>query len=281
MLADSYSHHSYSCQFGVACITHQQYFYYLIMKYSLTNKYLFMKKDLFMNANTLFVLALLIVLFISCKKEVANQAVSHAAISYTQERRIVLSTVSLNVTVNDAGNNITSDGHGDYMNGSQNVQAVIDNGGNFSFNTNTNSFKAPGRSLNFNFSQPLTIYSDPPLTNVIKSYQLSSVASTVSSFIPLQNLPIGQPECVSFSIWAVTANTINWRALFHAGFDDRTDSTTAFASVTKLDATHWTITSLGNCLPASTPNKAALRSGDARTLYGYYNLPFSFTLTAK
>lgn len=240
-----------------------------------------MKKDLLMNADKLFVIALVAFLFISCKKQAVNPVISNAAISYTQERKTVLSSVSLKVTVNDAGNNITSDGHGDYVNGSQNVQAVIDNAGNFTFSTNTNSFKAPGRSLNFNFSQPLTIYSDPPSTNVIKSYQLSSVASTVSPFTAIQNLTIGLPECVSFRILAVTANTINWRTIYHAGFDDRTDSTTAFASVTKTDATHWTITSLGNCLPASTPNKAALRSGDAQTLYGYYNLPFSFTLTAQ
>src|SRR6478672_9439914 len=123
-----------------------------------------MKKDLLMNADKLFVIALLTFLFISCKKQAVNPTIAKAAISYTQERKTVLSSVSLKVTVSDAGNNITSDGQGDYVNGSQNVQAVIDNGGNFTFNTNTNSFKAPGRSLNFNFSQPLTIYSDPPST---------------------------------------------------------------------------------------------------------------------
>ncbi len=194
-----------------------------------------------------------------------------------------LQTVSLIVTVNNAGNKITSDASPDYTNGSQNVQAVIDKNGNFVFNTNTNSSRTATRTLNFDFSSPITEYSTPPSTNTSKSFTLETVASisTGITFTPLQNLGVGTnptSECISFRVRGVTGNTIDWRATFHAGFEDRDSSTTAFGYVTRNNATTWTITSLGNCLNA-IQNKTALRSGNAQTLYGYYNLPFSFTLT--
>ena len=230
-----------------------------------------------------FLLALLIA---SCTKKAADIApVSNSDEVATAKSPSApsLQTVSLIVTVNNAGNKITSDASPDYTNGSQNVQAVIDRNGNFVFNTNTNSSRTATRTLNFDFSSPITEYSNPPATNTSKSYTLETVASTSTgiTFTPLQNLGVGAnptSECVSFRVWGVTSNTINWRSTFHAGFEDRDSSTTAFAYVTRNNATTWTITSLGNCLNA-IQNKAALRSGNAQTLYGYYNLPFSFTLT--
>ncbi len=245
----------------------------------------FLQKIVLNPASRLLMSSLLLAFLItSCTKKAADIApVSNSGEVATARSPSSpsLQTVSLIVTVNNAGNKITSDASPDYSNGSQNVQAVIDRNGNFVFNTNTNSSKAAIRTLNFDFSSPITEYSTPPATNTSKSYTLETVASisTGITFIPLQNLGDGQSECVSFRAWGVTSNTINWRATFHAGFEDRDSSTTAFAYVTRNNATTWTITSLGNCLNAAIQNKAALRSGNAQTLYGYYNLPFSFTLT--
>ena len=41
----------------------------------------------------------------------------------------------------------------------------------------------------------------------------------------------------------------------------------------------WTVQPVGSCSPNS--NVAALRAGDGTVLYGYYNMPFFFTLTAR
>lgn len=248
----------------------------------------FLQKILLNSVSRLFLSSLFLTFVItSCTKKAADIApVSNSDEVATAKSPSApsLQVVSLIVTVNNTGNKITGDGPAssttNYTNGSQNVQAVIDRNGNFLFNTNTNSSRTAIRTLNFDFSSPITQYSNPPATNTSKSYTLETVASTSTgvTFTPLQNLGEGQSECVSFRVWGVTSNTIIWRATFHAGFEDRDSSTTAFAYVTRNNATTWTITSLGNCLNA-IQNKAALRSGNAQTLYGYYNLPFSFTLT--
>lgn len=228
---------------------------------------------------------------VSCKKQAADKLLasgnseSNTSIS-TQKatQSSSLKAVSLQVTVN-SGYNISGDGKGVYKNGTDNVQAVIDNTGQFVFNTNTlRSPNAPVRKLSFDFSQVLVSNSTPPSTNTSKNYSLNTVSSAFINFVPLQNLGINgnsASECISLRAWGTTGITIDWRALLHAGFDDSDASPTSFAQVTRVDATHWTITALGNCSPTFTQNEAALRSGDAQTLYGYYNLPFSLTLSAQ
>ena len=247
-----------------------------------------MKRNPFYKPSGLFLTALLLVFsFTSCKKQATDlrQSTEESA-SAKASLSTALPTYSLKVTVdNSSGNKITSDGLGDYTNGSQNVQAIIDKYGNFIFTTNTITTRTPSRTLNFDFSNVINQFSTPPATNTSKSYTLETLASTVSGipFTPLQNLGInGNPttECVSFRGRGVTNNTIEWRTTFHAGFEDRIDNTTAFGLVTRINATQWTITALGNCASA-IPNKAALRSGNAQTLYGYYNLPVSLTLTKQ
>ena len=247
---------------------------------------MFMKKILFTNASALVVSALFLTFaFTSCKKQASelNQVSEEFAFAIAPSAA-ALSPYNLKVTVdNSNGNKVTSDGLGDYTNGSQYVTAIIDKYGNFIFDSfNSNSVQArPIRKLNFDFSDVITQYSTPPSTNTSKNYHLEAFASVTPgiTFTPLQNLVTNQSECVSFRAWGVTNGTIEWRALFHSGFDDRDTSRTGFGLVTRVDATHWTISGLGNCTPASNQNVTALRGPNANTIYGFYRLPFSITLT--
>ena len=67
---------------------------------------------------------------------------------------VTLPTVSLIVTVADAPYRIQSDGKGDYSDGTQNVQAVLDQYGTFAFNTNT-SRRSATRWVNYDFGDPV------------------------------------------------------------------------------------------------------------------------------
>ena len=233
-----------------------------------------MKRKLFICSSSLFINVLLLTFVIaSCTKKTSDlkqSAIPEEVATSASGNSAALQAVALAVTV-DPGYGIIGDGSV-YANGSQNVQAIIDKNGNFVFNTNTKYNLTPTRALSFDF----TPNSSPPLISS-KSYTLETVASTVLSFTPLQNLVINQPYCISFRVLAISGNTINWRAVYHAGFDDRTESTTAFAQVIKTDATHWTITSLGTCLSAIA-DQAAYRGGNSNDFYGYYSLPFSVKL---
>lgn len=194
-----------------------------------------------------------------------------------------LPTISLRVTVNDAaGNNITSDGRGDYINGIDKVQAIIDQSGTFAFNTNTSSRLAAIRWVTYNFNNPV----DPantyrPSPSNSKNYHISTGSSPygTSPFIPLQNLGVnGNPatECIYMGNGLYNSTTA-WRVSFHKGLEDTQTSPTAFAIVTRVSLTQWTITPMGTCSPNS--NVASLRNDANNTLYGYYYIPFSFTLT--
>lgn len=198
-----------------------------------------------------------------------------------------LPIISLRVTVNDAeGNNITSDGKGDYINGTDYVQAILDQSGTFAFNT----FSPPQRVKNapvkrwvvYNFNDPV----DPentyrPTPDNSHNYHFSTGGSpwATNPFIPLQNLGVnGNPatECIYMGN-GISNNTTTWRVSFHKGLEDTETSPTAFAVVTRVSSTVWTITPLGTC--SLNSNVASLRNNADNTLYGYYYLPFSFTLT--
>ena len=239
-----------------------------------------MKKNLFTSASKLIITALLLIFaVISCTKK-SNEiklAPSNDEIASAQSPNAsILSTISLKVTVNDVGNKITSDGQGDYVDGLQRVQAILDKNGNFIFTTNTNGNKPAIRSLNYNFDDPIIVFTPPPPLGNINTYGLSTyLSSSIPTSKPIQNMANGESECVPFLTLAG-----NWRLLFHGGAQDRPDSTSAFAYVTRINSTQWTFTSAGTCLPACIANKAAyVSSPPGGVLYGYYNMPFSFTLT--
>ncbi len=250
-----------------------------------------MTQKLIYNAHLLFTGILFSSLVIaSCTKKLADEAVSKedATInSRSVSKPVTLSTISLKVTINNSpGYNITSDNGGDYFNGTQNVQAIIDKSGTFVFNTNTSTRQAAIRWVNYNFNNPV----DPtntyrPTPSNTKNYHFSTGGSTFGTnpFIPLQNLGVnGNPatECIYMGN-GIYNNTTGWRVSFHKGYEDVSNSTTAFAVVTRtsISPAVWTITPVGSCTTNS--NVAALRSEDGTILYGYYNLPFHFTLTAR
>ena len=200
-----------------------------------------------------------------------------------------LAAVSLVVTVSDvdgmgAAYNIQSDGGGAYTDGSQNVQAVLDQYGTFAFNTPANSRLSQVRSLKYNFNSPVdpsNTYRPSPTSTAL--YHISTGASSFSPFIPIQNLGInGNPSSECGYMGNTIANgTTTWRVGFHKGYEDVDTSPTAFAvfTRTRVSPAVWTVTPVGSCSPNS--NVAALRSADGTVLYGYYNLPFFFTLTAR
>lgn len=184
--------------------------------------------------------------------------------------------VSLKLTVNDAsGNNLTSDGVGDYVTGSQNVSAQFDQYGNFIFNCGlgghgNNTYMV--RWLNINFSSPVQVFINPPITGNDKVTGITTISVAAFTFIPLQNLAVGQSECVGLT----GGSGADWVMNFHRGAEDVSSSPSAYAVFTRINSTQWTVTPAGSCSPNS--NVCALRNGPG-VLYGYYNMPFSFTLT--
>jgi hypothetical protein len=198
-----------------------------------------------------------------------------------------ISTVALVVTVSDvdgSGNSygIKSDGKGVYTNGVSNVEAVLDSYGTFAFNTNTKHTAV--RWVSYNFNNPV----DPantyrPTPSNLENYHFSTGPSAYSPFIPIQNLGVnGNPasECMYMGNSVANSST-QWRVSFHKGFEDVANSQSSYAVVTRTSVTPaiWTVSPSGACSPVS--NVASLRSGDSSILYGYYYLPFFFTLKAK
>jgi hypothetical protein len=201
--------------------------------------------------------------------------------------------VSLAVTVSDAtGNNVTSDGLGDYINGVSNVQAILDQSGTFAFNTNSSSNPNTlgTRWVNYDFNNPV----DPtntyrPNPSNTKNYHFSTGGSAYGTnpFIPIQYLGINgniSKECIYMGN-SVSNTTSSWRVSFHKGNEDVQNGATAFAVVTrtKIKAVdgvdEWTIAPSGPCTFNS--NVAALRSSDGTLLYGYYYIPFLLTLRGQ
>jgi len=188
--------------------------------------------------------------------------------------------VLVKVTVNDVGNNVTSDGGGDYANGSQAVSAKIDQYGNFIFSCGKTG-RGPGaiqvRWLNYNFSSPLPGYS---ASGNERGAYIATIKSSVASstFIPLQNLEVGSTECITMAmgLYTLADGVVN----FHRQpTEDNSTTPTAYVYVTRNNETQWTMTPVpplsGGCSTIS--NVASLRVNTE--LVGYYYMPFSLTLT--
>lgn len=198
--------------------------------------------------------------------------------------------VSLTVTVSNldsVGNpyGITNDGQGAYVDGVQNVGADLDQYGTFAFNTFTANRGSATRWVNYDFSHPV----DPgntfrPAQDHTQIYHFSTGGTTFSPWIPIQNLGInGNPstECGYMGNSFSASRSTAYRVSYHKGNEATQSSPTAFAVFTRISVSPavWTVTPVGSCSPNS--NVAALRSDDGTVLYGYYTIPFFFTLTAK
>jgi hypothetical protein len=260
-----------------------------------------MKKKLFKNAFQLMLGTLLLIAFtgISCKKTVVQPVVdnnSNEITSANLRKSNTYTEVLLSVTLSNnysdgTACNIQSDANGPYVNGSQNVSAVIDQYGNFLFNTQASSNPRSStvlRWFNYNFSQPLSGYSAQNINvDHTKMGNFNMIKSNLSTlpFIPLQNLGInGNPttECVTLG-GGFSSTTTDYRVSFHRGAEDVSTSASSLVFVTRTKVKvpdgidEWTITPAG-C--SGNQNVGALRTGDGSTLIGYYSLPFYFTLTA-
>jgi hypothetical protein len=244
-----------------------------------------MKRKLFVSPLGLIINALLITItFTSCTKkatELSQERDSEEVTSKANAKPSTIQEVSLRITVRDAvGDKIVSDGGGDYVNGFQNIQAIFSSSGYFQFNSQNSPNPHAGliRWLNFDFNDPIQILTNPPsTTNSIGTFMSSGTSSLLGTYIPPQNLVVGQSECIVLTA-AVTANGINsYQVNFHRGVEDIPGSPTAYMVITRASTTTWIMTPVGSCSPNS--NVAALRDASAGITYGYYNMPFSFTLT--
>ena len=255
-----------------------------------------MKKNLLTQLSKTIMTALLFAFaFTSCENEtVQPDGNSTDDFSKASARPNSLATVSLKVTVHSmdaSGNtyNIQNDGKGDYLNGVDNVQAVLDAAGTFAFNTKSSTKIAAVRWVSYNFNNPVdpaNAYRPSPSNSENYKFTTGGALYGTNPFIPLQNLGVNgniSSECIYMGN-GIKNSATNWNVSFHRGNEDTANSPTAFAVVTrtKVKATdgvdEWTITPVGAC--SANSNVAALRSGDGITLYGYYNIPFFFTLRA-
>jgi hypothetical protein len=197
--------------------------------------------------------------------------------------------ISLSVTLSNSdalGNpaGIDNDGLGPYVDGSQDVQAQLDGAGTFAFNTFTARRGSATRWVNYDFSRPLNPANMfVPAQDHRQNYHFSSGGTQYSPWVPVQYLGTpGYPsiEC-GYMGNGFVANSTTYRVSFHKGYEDTPGSSTAFAVFTRVSVSPavWTVQPAGSCSPTS--NVAALRSDDGSVLYGYYSIPFLFTLTAK
>ena len=199
-------------------------------------------------------------------------------------------TISLSVVVANTdslgnGLGIQNDGQGAYVDGTQSVQAVLDQYGNFAFNTLSGGRHAQAvRWVVYSFANPVdptnTYRPDP--SNAF-DYHFSSGGTAFSPFVPIQYLgTTGYPtsECMYMGN-SFSNSTTTWRVSFHKGEEDTQTTPTAFAVVTRtsISPAAWTVQPMGACSPNS--NVASLRNNATDQLYGYYYVPFFFTLTAR
>jgi hypothetical protein len=104
-------------------------------------------------------------------------------------------------------------------------------------------------------------------------------SASTSAYTPLQNLAVGASQCIALSggIINFDPRTIN----FHSNTEDISNTPSAFAYITRTSATEWIISPVppsgGGCSSNTGVGAFVTNNG---ALVWYYNLPFSFTLTA-
>ena len=222
------------------------------------------------NLNRAALLGLLIVA--GCQKDVQQSTGQNEIVTATIAKPAPTgnTTVNLSVTVDDAStNNIQSDGHGAYINGTDRVDAqILSSDGNFYMNTNNNTVKETIRKMIF-------LPNNPELQLAGKrNYSLRTNAP-----IRLQNMALNTPQNVGFRVWGVLqGGVVDWRLLFRNGLEDIPSSPTDYAKVTRVSNDVWTIEPAS--YPGVTPANAGLIDGSNTPIgLGYYQLPFKLTLT--
>lgn len=228
-----------------------------------------MKQNQFSTAIKFSLGALLLIFSItSCTKKTSEAGKLAIQEEYPTAKPGTVPEVYLKVTVRDAaGDKVKSDGGGDYIHGSQNVSARFDQYGNFLFNSvGPKPNRVTLRWFNCTFDDPIVVYITPPVT--AENNRITGISTGNGKSMPIQNFAIGQSECIGF---AGGPDVGEWR-LNCSG-----DGQSSYMVITRISSTQWTLEPVGTCSPIS--NVGALRYG-AGTLYGYYRVPFSFTLTS-
>ena len=218
------------------------------------------------------------------------------------------SAVSLTVTIAStcpttdpyAPCRIKGDDQGAYTDGVQNVKAVLDQYGNFIFDTN-NSRSSAIRFIKHDFSarhaDTLGTADGAPKPDTTRGFYFSMVKSQLSTGkVHLQSMPYGadagghDKQCVAFSSgYSLPNSKLTARLSFHRGHEDNEKSPTAYGVVHRVDVNTWTIKpgkgwdcpNVDAANRAQTDDVAAVRNDDGSALYGYYHLPFIFTLKRK
>jgi hypothetical protein len=117
-----------------------------------------------------------------------------------------------------------------------------------------------------------------------QNYHFSSGGSQFSPFVAVQYLGTpGYPtsECAYLGNGFQADSTTNYRVSFPKGYEDTASSPTACAVFTRVSVTPAGVDGAARRLVLAVVDVAALRSGDGAVLYGYYTMPFLFTLTAN
>lgn len=244
-----------------------------------------MKRIYFYKPPTLFLILILLV-FVSCRKETNDIGFAPEPtdniLGKGGPKPATYPEVSLKLTVSDAaGNKITSDGGGDYFNGSQNLRVVFDAYGNFMFSGASDNPNVPlTRFLKYDFSDPSPLTPSPSITGIYHGNFISTGQTVTNpNNIPLQNLEINATKCIGLSagLLNIDGAVVNFHR--NQSTEDTPTTPTAFVYVTRINPAQWLVTPVpplsGSCSDIS--NVAALRVNTAS--YGYYNMPFLFTLT--
>lgn len=193
---------------------------------------------------------------------------------------------------------ITSDPAGDYLDGVDYVKAVLDQYGQFIFDTN-NSRNPAKRYIDLHFTRLYkAVTGDAPPPDPKRNFHFATIKSKFATVdhIKIQEMALNTPQCLALGSGYGILNEpkLSARLSFHRGYEDTDTSPTAYAVVTRTGSIEstgtdtWTIApggADGTCrnvsLVAKSGDVGAVRNGDGTLVYGYYHLPFIFTLTRK
>lgn len=201
--------------------------------------------------------------------------------------------IRLAVTVDDdSALRIQSDGGGVYIDGQVGVSARIDQYGNLIIDFGAPR-KGTGRGVSFDYSCPFDStdqlpacgpeLADPPSGVHTRSY-ISTVCPTDGPCMDLQALPAGDQQCVQMNWQFIDGQGRTWRNGFHRNRDLPDQEGTAYAVVTRLSDTEWSVEPQAAACQAGSANVARVfqvESVKGRWVYsdsGLYWLPFRLLL---
>jgi hypothetical protein len=186
--------------------------------------------------------------------------------------------IPLSVTVQDVGTRLTSDGGGAYVDGTQGITAQIDGFGNLKFESTASA--TPLRTLNFDFSAPSNpANSFSPSTSGQRFFRILTNPNTANGAPKISDLVPSASACYYATAAYQTATTGN-QAWFNLAHDPQSVPVT----VRRDASAQWSMFSgcgiaSGGVAGVWTLDLTVRRS--TAVFRGYYDMGFSFTLTAQ